>query len=329
MPFCDLDELPGLPYSLIDMKRYLPKFQGRRTIYLETSRGCLNQCGFCYNQAYHNRKWRSMSAARVLDDIKKIVKDFTVKSFYIVDDNFFVDLSRFREIAEGLIRFNQDIIWEAQGITIDSASRMKKEDFALLEKSGCRKVHFGVESGSEAVLKSVKKNIKACDVLDVNRRLNGFNIVAQYNFMAGFPRENDADIKDTVNLIWKLMKDNKKSIISPICPYTPYPGTELYQQAIKEEGFLQKNKLEEWVCADYGSNIWRSRKKSKFLNALFFSSMFLDLHRLNDMIENPLYQLFIFLYRPIARLRVKNLFFSFMPELKLFSLFNNKKKIGR
>lgn len=317
--FCCLDELPPLPYHLIDMEKYLPKFRGRRTMYLETSRGCPNQCAFCYNQSYHVRKWRPMSAERVVEDIERVVKDYDIRSFYIIDDNFFVGLPRFRQITEGLIRQNLDIIWEAQGITVHSAIKMDKDDLMLLEKCGCKKVHFGIESGSENILRGVKKNINVTDVLEVNRKFKHFDIILQYNFMAGFPSETNDDIQKTVDLIFHLMEENKKAIISPICPYTPYPGTALFQQALKE-GFIKKSKLEEWSDTNYGDNIWKSEEKSRFLNSLFFSSMFLDIHRLKDMIGNPLYKILIYLYRPIARYRVKSLCFRFMPEIKWASL---------
>lgn len=321
--FCSLDELPELPYDLVDLKKYLPKFKGLRTMYFETSRGCPNRCAFCYNQIYHASKWRPMSSEKVLYEIKKIVNDFGIRSFYLIDDNFFVDLARFRQIAEGLIREKIDIIWEAQGITIQSAVKMNEDDIDLMEKSGCRKLHFGIESGSEKILRAMKKNLNIADVLDVNIKFKEHDIVLQYNFMAGFPHETRQDIKKTVDLIWKITCSNPNAIISPICPYTPYPGTELFKQA-ESDGFMKKGTLTDWSNTDYGDNIWSSPKKSRFLNSLFFSSMFLDVHRLKDMLSNPIYKLLVYLYRPIARARVKKLFFRFMPELIFRSLMKDE-----
>lgn len=321
--FCSLDELPPLPYHLVEMDKYLPKFKGRRTLYMESSRGCPNQCTFCYNQVYSGRKWRAISAARVIEEIKEAAAKYGIKSFYLVDDNFFVDLPRFRKIAEGLIHSGLDIIWEAQGITIQSALKMNEDDLDMLEKSGCKKLHFGIETGSEKIMKLIKKNIKISEILEINRKFKKVNIVLQYNFMAGFPDEEHADIRKTVDLIWELTRENKKAIISPICPYTPYPGTEIFQKALKQ-GFIKKNRLEDWDDTNYGNSLWESRDKSSFLNALFFTSMFLDLHRLKDMLDNPLYKTLIYFYRPIARFRVRKLFFKFMPEYALSSIIINE-----
>ena len=314
--FCQLDKLPQLPYELVDLKYYLPTFMGRRTLYFETSRGCPNNCAFCYNSRYHYRKWRCQSVEKVIGNIKDIVHNRKINSFYIIDDNFFVDLERAYKITERIVKERLDIYWEYQGITISSALKMGPEYIRLLEKSGVKKVHFGAESGSNKILKLIDKRITVDDILEVNRRFKGFDIIVQYNFMSGFPTETVDDIRSTVNLAFRLMRENRKAIISPICPYMPYPGTKMYDDAIKM-GLTNRQRLEDWIETDYGDNIWTSKEKMRLLKSLFFSSMFLDRHRQRNMVENPFIKLAINLYRPIAKLRIRYLYFDFMPEISL------------
>jgi len=57
------------------------------------------------------------------------------------------------------------------------------------------------------------------------------------------------------------------------------------------------------------------------LSALFFTSMFLDSHRSKDMISSKMIKILIDLYRPVAKFRIKHLFFKFMPELKIKEMF--------
>lgn len=312
--FCSLDDLEGLPYHLVDLANYLPLFMGRRTMYIETSRGCPNACTYCYNKSYNNRRWRAQSPEGVLRHIKDIVLRKHVKSFYVVDDNTFVDLNRVRKICEGIVKDNLDIYWEAQGITIRSALKMDDAYISLLERSGLKKVHFGVESGSENVLSFVDKNISISDICAVNKKFKQHNIIVQYNFMSGLPTETTGDIKKTIKLIFDLMRENPKALISPMCPYTPYPGTELYRKALKD-GFRQKSFLEDWVETDYGDSIWTSKKRTQLLKNIFFTSMFLDTHRAKDMIESQFFRHAINMYRPLAKFRLKHMFFSLMPEI--------------
>lgn len=318
--FLKLDSLPQLPLGLIKLNKYLPVFKGRRTFYLETSRGCPNSCSFCYNPSFNRSTWRAFSIARTLEDIGFLYRVHRVRSFYIVDDNFFVDLQRARSVAQGIIDQGMDIIWEAQGISINSALKMDEEYLSVLERSGLRKVHFGVESGSERILRLVNKRIRIEDVIKINQRWRKFNIIAQYNFMCGFPGERMKDLRMTVDLVFKLMKENPNALISPLCPYTPYPGTALYNNQMGKR-FRKRATLREWSQTNYGDNLWQSKRRKKILSALFFASQFLDTHRSKDMVQSRLIKILISLYRPIAKFRVKHLFFGFMPELKVKEFF--------
>ena len=317
--FLRLDDLPDLPLSLVGLEYFLPIFQGRRTYYIETSRGCPNHCKFCYNSIYNKSRWRGFSAERVVRELKYLYEHFNIGSFYVVDDNFFHDLKRAQAIAQGIIDEKLDIFWIAQGITVNSALKMDNEYLDLLVRSGLKKVHFGVESASERILERINKNINISDVLKINKEWRRYELIIQYNFMCGFPQETMEDIRQTIDLVFRLMKDNPRALISPLCPYTPYPGTALYQESL-ESGFLKKKSLEEWVKTDYGDNLWESEHRRKFISSLFFASMFLDRHRCRDMVESKALRLLMEFYRPVARLRVKHLFFKFMPEVKIKNL---------
>lgn len=314
--FADLDDLPELPLSLVDLNKYLPSFKGRRTFYIETSRGCPNRCAFCYNYTYNNSTWRAFSAERVIRDLKYLTGRYHINSYYVVDDNFFVDLRRSLNIAQGIIDEGLDIFWEAQGITVNSALKMDDGYMDVLLKSGLKKVHFGVESGSERVLKQINKNLKISDIIKVNREWRRFDIVIQYNFMCGFPEETWEDIRKTKDLVFQLMEENPNALISPICPYTPYPGTMLYQKSL-DGGFIHRKSLEDWQTADYGDDLWQSPERKRNISSLFFSSMFLDRHRAKDMVKSRVVRFLIEIYRPLAKFRVRHLFFRFMLETKI------------
>ena len=137
--------------------------------------------------------------------------------------------------------------------------------------------------------------------------------------MCGFPDEIITDIRKTISLIFRIMKENPNALISPLCPYTPYPGTALYEKSL-ENNFIKKSNLQDWKTTDYGDNLWGSIKKKRLLSSLFFSSMFLDKHRSKDMVQSYILKTLIDLYRPIAKFRFKHLFFRFMPELKIKEL---------
>ena len=314
--YLDLNHLPNLPYNLIDMKYYLPLFQGRRTLYMETSRGCVGKCTFCSNIVYNKRQWRAMSPETVLERIRFVYDKYGIDSFYFIDDNFFVDLKRARKIAEMIIEQSLDIIFEVQGIRYDSALQIDDDFLGLLYKSGLRKVHFGAESGSQRILDMVNKGITIDDIIVVNKRWAKYDIVVQHNFMAGFPTETVDDIKATISLIYKLKEENTHAMTSPICPYTPYPGTALYQEAL-DNGSMKRKTLEDWIESDYGDSIWISPSRSSLLKKLFFVTLFLESEREKDMLSSPFLKRGFGIYRKIAHFRLKKFFFAFMAEMTI------------
>jgi len=319
-PFVDLNTLPDLPYHLVEVEKYLPLFEGRPTLNIQSSRGCPNNCAYCYNPAYNKRQWRALSAEKTLAMIKRAVEKYGVKNLYIVDDDFFIDLKRVEEIAKGIIKEGWDLTWESQGINVKMAIKMSDEFLSLIEKSGCRKLHFGIESGSERILNLVRKNITIPQVREVARKLKRFNIVCQYNFMAGFPTETEEDIKKTIELVFELIDDSSKAISSPLCNYVPYPGTEIFDTAIKE-GYRVPSDLEGWSGSNYGNIPWVSDKRRELLRDLFFSSLFL--HGSRGMVYSA-EGILSDIYKPIAKFRVRNLFFKFMIESKLTNFLIDK-----
>jgi len=320
-PFVDLNALPDLPYHLVEVQKYLPLFEGRPTLYMQTSRGCPYSCAYCYNVTYNKRKWRALSAEKTLEMIKRVVDNYGVKNLYIVDDDFFVDLRRVEKIARGIIKEGWDLTWESQGVNVKTAMKMSDDFLSLIEKSGCRKLHFGIESGSERILNLVKKGITISQVREVARKFKSHNIICQYNFMAGFPTETEEDMKKTVELIFELINDSPNAISSPICNYVPYPGTEIFDKAV-EEGFRVPSDPEGWSGFNYGNIPWVSDKRRELLECLFFSSLFL--HGSRGMVYSPVKRMLSDIYKPIARFRVKNLFFKFMIESKLKNLWIKK-----
>jgi radical SAM superfamily enzyme YgiQ (UPF0313 family) len=59
--FINLDTLPPIDYKIIDINEYLPKYKGKSSLYMESSRGCTFNCAYCYNTVFNKKCWRSKS----------------------------------------------------------------------------------------------------------------------------------------------------------------------------------------------------------------------------------------------------------------------------
>ena len=314
-PFTNLAELPDTPYHLVDINDYLPLYKGRRSIFFQSSIGCPYKCTYCYNNVFNRGSWRSLSAEETLARIGRLVeKHHNIDDIYFVDDNFFVDLKRSREIIEGLRKL--DVTWQIQGVDIVSLERMDDSFFQLLEESGCLRLTIGIESGSARIRALMNKKGTTHDILETVERLNKFNLIIYCSFIVGIPGETSRDIKETIALLLRMLKVNNNVRNSPFYIYTPYPGTKMYEMVAKR-GFNPPASLEEWAECEWDKTTIGGMKK--FYAGLHFCSLFLD--KKTEEYEVPIIiRLLTNIYRPIARFRIKRLFFGIMFEKWLFEL---------
>ncbi|MBN2459011.1 radical SAM protein [Candidatus Woesearchaeota archaeon] len=314
--FLDLDKLPDIPYHLVNVSDYLQLYDNRKSLAIQTSRGCPNQCTYCYNVVYNKRRWRGLSSGTVIERIKLAVKEFGVEDVYLLDDNFFIDMKRAKAIAQGLKRLG--ITWQAQGVTVESIDVMSNDYLKLLEQSGLRRVTLGIESGSPRIRRLIGKNDDVDKIIRVNKRLRGQNIIVFCSFITGFPTETREDLQKTISLIFSLLKDNPNMRNSPVYNFIPYPGTKMAELA-KKHGFKEPVSLEQWADFAYSnSNVpyIGSIASKKELESLYFSSIFID-DKFREYTSSGLIRILARLYRPFARFRVRNLFFKFMIEEKI------------
>ena len=266
-PPADLDHLPRLDYSLIDIERYMGRrFGSRRSFELCTSRGCPHNCGFCYNMTQYGGIWRSMSIDHIFDNLHELIDNHKIDGLTWREDNFFVIRERVKEIAQRMIREKINIKWHAD-CRIDYVDGYDDSFLDLLKRSGCHTLTLGVESGSDSILEQINKGITRDQVLRVRDKLSRHGIYQNYHFMFGFPDESEEDVEKTVDLIHELMRKNPHfgAICGPSL-YTPYPGTMLFEKSL-QKGFHPPETLEGWIDMDWHSLRlpWITGKRNKVI----------------------------------------------------------------
>ncbi len=316
--FCDLESLPEVPYHLVDINKYLPKYKQRKSIFFESSRGCPFNCSYCYNNVVNKRKWRCMSPEKTLKQINNLVKKYSViEDIYFVDDNFFIDTDRVEKIALGIKKFN--ITWQVQGVDIIHLKKLSDKTLELIKDSGCTRLTIGIETGSLKMRKLVNKQGSIEDIINVMTKLKKFNFIIYCSFLVGLPDEDIDDIKASINLLIEMFKINSNVRNSPFYLYSPYPGTPLCEM-LKKQGYKLPESLEEWSEFEWDNSKLKPLIKQKnFYDNLHFVSLFVD--KKTKEYNVPFFiNLFLSLYRPIAIFRLKKLFFKFMIEKLLYRI---------
>ena len=323
----NLDELPELPFDLVDVNKYASLHIEGRSLDFVTSRGCPFKCSFCYNNYFNKCTWRAFSAEETVKRLKNFVRKYQVKTVYFQDDNFFTDLKRIKKILQGIIDEKLNINWGTLGLRVDTAMRIDAELFQLMEKSGCINVDIGAESGCKRILEMVDKQITVEDMLEVNRRIAQYPFIVKYTFIVGFPTETKDEMFSTVQAALRLTSENKNAY-TPIFAFTPYPGSPMFDFAIKN-GFAPPQNLEEWGYFGIDSwyfnfKSWLNNQQIRELKSLEFASLFSN-KNIKYKINKPLTRLLFNLYHPIAKFRFKHHFHALpLDSLLLRKIFVNK-----
>jgi radical SAM superfamily enzyme YgiQ (UPF0313 family) len=334
----DLNSLPEPDYSLEPaVERFIAGYltdtlskyvkQPIRWLPYESSRGCPSECTFCINVVTGNTKYRKKDASRVISEIENIVRKYRLTHVKFIDDNFFVDIKRVREICRGILDKKLEISWDAECRCDYFNERILNDDtLALAKKAGLVQLTLGIESGSEHTLDVMRKNITPEQAEFAVQKCNQFGIIARSSFMLEVPGETREDIVTTIRFINRMRKYPWFSC--GVGTFRPYPKCELTETLVKEGYLKEPQTLEEWISSDVINMYtaaeyirpWQVDGKYSVSAAYYLnmeSATRLGSHQITRLSDKLINHIFI----TIARIRNRFLFYRFPVDMNLYKKF--------
>ncbi len=208
----NVDSLPFPDRSMVPCPEYYSKV-------VLAARGCSYGCAYCSASAFWQSRFRSRSVDNILQEVDMLANTEDLSYFSFADDCFTLRPKRVFEICDGLEKMKLDSTWWS------CTGRIETISSELLEKmgrAGCRHMFFGIESGSERILKKLHRKYTPGDVLNVYRECLENGIRPTFSFIVGLPFEERADFEKTCGLIQKL-----EGVESGTHILTPFPGTPI------------------------------------------------------------------------------------------------------
>lgn len=235
-PIDDLDALPFPARHLVPYRKYSSLLaRGDCVTTIFTSRGCPFKCTFC-DRPHLGKRFRARSPGNVVDEIEECV-GMGIKEFLVYDDTFTVDKKRVLEICDEIGRRKLEVGFDIRA-RVDTVD---EEMLRKLKAAGCQGIHYGVEAGTEKILKVLNKGIhidRVERVFEMTRK-EGIPVLAY--FMIGSPTETREDIETTFKVMRRLKPDYVHMTV-----LTPFPGTEIYRSGL-ESGVIERDVWKEFA----------------------------------------------------------------------------------
>ena len=229
----DLEQIPFASEFIsrkLDIRRYRALSEPYPFMDIMMGRGCAwGRCTYClWVHSYKTGpSYVARSVESVIDELRFITAHLpSVRSVMLQDDT--LPEERASAFAEAKMRANNRLPWSCY-----TRASFSFETLAAMKRSGCHNLHVGFESGSNAVLKKIKKGLTV-DIMKTfaaNAKRAGLQIHG--DFAIGFPGETEQDIQSTVDLACALRPESAQFQL-----LIPFPCTPFYKE-LAANGWLQ------------------------------------------------------------------------------------------
>jgi anaerobic magnesium-protoporphyrin IX monomethyl ester cyclase len=268
-PLLSLEKFRLHDYGLIDVERYF-QLKGKRQLDYISSQGCNFRCAFCSDPYVYGRQWVALGPQQVAASLQDLWQRYRFTDVNFQDETFFTRRERIEALAKGMLEARLAVTWAAT-MRADQGIRLPEEVWRLCKKSGLRRLLVGVESGDEAMLKRIRKDITLKQVFHTAEHMRDLGIAGIFPFIVGFPDESDAGVNATIACA-KRLRAMSADFETPIFYFKPYPGSAIVLEAVSK-GFRLPDTLAEWAQFDYVAGLpgpWVTRATYQLIERFKF-----------------------------------------------------------
>jgi radical SAM superfamily enzyme YgiQ (UPF0313 family) len=210
-PVGNLDSLPS-PGKFFDYAHVL------------TSRGCPESRGYLPEALVLGDRLRFRSPANVLEELRLLRETYGREVIFFADEDFTASRDHALAICKGIAEGGLKLSFEINS----HPNHMCEERLKWLKKSGCFRITYQVESGAEAVLRSLGRPMDIPNAVEMCHLTRKHGIHARFRLILGAPGETAETIEETKRFIEKSRPSSTIVQVMAI-----YPGTPLYENGRK------------------------------------------------------------------------------------------------
>ncbi len=202
----DLDDLPWPDREAVDIPAYLTSWRehhGSGPISLITARGCAYRCDWC-SHAVYGRSHRRRSPGACADEVEWLMATYRPDRLWYADDVFTIHHEWLETYASELATRNLRAPFE----TITRADRMMDPSVVkTLASMGCERLWIGAESGSERLLRDMRRDVTPEQIIHAAKVAREHGIKVGLFLMWGYEDERMSDIEATIDMVRRARPD--------------------------------------------------------------------------------------------------------------------------
>jgi radical SAM superfamily enzyme YgiQ (UPF0313 family) len=248
----NLDDLPPPAWHKVNVEKYLippgyiRSYYLKRTLVLFTDRGCPYHCTFCASNKIFGRTVRFPSVDYSVRQFRDLEEKYQLDGLYFMNDTFTINRKLVLEFCRVKRESGSNLTWACQGHVNNMTERLADE----MRSSGCIQIDFGVESGSDRVLRSIKKGSTVEQIEKAFAICKKYDIRPYASIMVGHETEEWEDVEKTAAMLKRI-----RPVYTSVMYSTPIPGSELFEHSRSGGTFKFSGDL-----GDFEDEKWDFRK---------------------------------------------------------------------
>jgi len=188
-----------------------------------TSRGCPYSCTFCVPSG--SGRYRQRCLDDIFSEIDFLIDRYNIRNLYLSDELFAADSDRIFAFCTRAESYG--IKWR---VFMRASGAYTPGLFETMKNSGCESVYFGLESADDRILESMNKGFKRSDIEHTLKLVKNADLHTTGAFIFGDPAETLDTMQTTIDWVFENRDLLDRVSLEPI---TLYPGSTLYQNAVK------------------------------------------------------------------------------------------------
>lgn len=224
---------------------------GKRSMPMLASRGCPYQCTFCSSAGMWGTNWFPRDIEDLISEIKYYIKRYRIDHVDFHDLTAVINRKWTLDFCQRLKEENLAITWALPAGTRSEA--LDSEVLKALYESGCARMIYAPESGDEITLKRIKKRVNLPKMMNSIKEALQIGHLVKVHIIMGLPDQTKKEVLNNFLFISKLALIGVHDV--SCFGYSPYPGTENYNQLVKE-GLLDRNKNQKEYETVISTNVY-------------------------------------------------------------------------